>query len=253
MYAVMRSEWAKLRTIRSTAWALALTFVISVGLAWISGFSVRNAYDSGNADLVRPDFDPIYSGFVGLLYGQLSLVVFGVLLVGTEFGSGTIRMTLTAVPQRGRLFAGKVAAGMGAALLVSILTAFVSWPANQAGLGPYGAAMSDPGVARAVVGAALYLTLVCALAIGVATVVRSSALALVILVPLFYVVEPILGQIRLTEALARYLPGQAGAQVMTVGPPKNGALEPGQGLLVLVAWTATALVAGYLSLRHRDV
>ena len=253
MYAVMRSEWAKLRTIRSTAWALALTFVISVGLALSSGFSVRNAYTSGNANLVRPDFDPVYSGFVGLLYGQLSLVVFGVLLVGTEFGSGTIRMTLAAVPQRGRLFAGKVAAGMGAALLVSIPTALVSWPANQAGLGPYGVAMSDPGVPRAIVGAVVYLTLVCALAIGVATVVRSSALALGILIPLFYVVEPILGRIPLTKVVAQYLPGQAGAQVMAVGPRGSGALEPGQGLLVLVAWTAAALFAGYLSLRHRDV
>jgi ABC-2 type transport system permease protein len=253
MYAVMRSEWAKLRTIRSTVWALALTFVISVGLAWISGFSVRNAYTSGNAELVRPDFDPVYSGFVGLLYGQLSLVVFGVLLVGTEFGSGTIRMTLAAVPRRGRLFAGKVAAGMGAALLVSIPTAFVSFAANQAGLGSYGVAMSEAGVLRAVLGAAAYLTLICAFSIGVAIVLRRSALALGALIPLFFVVEPILTGIPLTKAVARYLPGQAGAQVMAVGPQPSEALEPGQGLLVLVAWTAAALVAGYLSLRHRDV
>jgi ABC-2 type transport system permease protein len=251
--AVLRSEWTKLRTIRSTLWMLALTFVISVGLAVTSGGSVRAAYQSGNSSMVRPDFDPVYSGFVGLLYGQLALIAFGGLLVTTEYGSGTIRATIAAIPQRGLAYAGKLLVGCVAALVVAIATAFVSWPANEAALGPYGVSISTPGVLRAVAGAALYLTLVCALSAGLGTVLRNSALTLGILIPLFFIIGPILSRIPGVDKAARFLPDQAGDQIMTVGAHKAGTLTPLQGLLVVIAWTVLAVGAGYLRLRRRDV
>ncbi|MEV4352678.1 ABC transporter permease subunit [Actinoplanes sp. NPDC049596] len=251
--AVLRSEWTKLRTIRSTVWMLALTFVISVGLAVTSGFSVRNAYESGNAAMVRQDFDPVYSGFVGLLYGQLALIAFGALLVTTEYGSGTIRATIAAVPRRGLAYAGKLLVGCGVALVVAVPTAFVSWPANQAGLGSYGVSISTPGVLRAVTGAAAYLVLICAFSAGVAAVLRNSALALGILIPLFFIIGPILSRIPGIDEAARFLPDQAGVQIMAVGPQDDGALSPLIGLLVVIAWTVAAVAAGYLQLRRRDV
>jgi ABC-2 type transport system permease protein len=251
--AVLRSEWTKLRTIRSTMWMLALTFLISVGLAVSSGFSVRNAYQSGNGAIVRPDFDPVYSGFIGLTYGQLALIAFGALLVTTEYSSGTMRATVAAVPQRGLAYAGKLLVGCGVALVVAVATAFISWPANQAGLGPYGVSMSTPGVLRAVAGAAVYLTLICAFSAGVAAVLRNSALTLGILIPLFFIIGPILSRIPGVGKAARFLPDQAGNQIMTVGPQHGGALSPLQGLLVVIAWTVVAVGAGYLLLRRRDV
>jgi ABC-2 type transport system permease protein len=251
--AVLRSEWTKLRTLRSTVWMLALTFLISVGLAVASGASVRAAYQNGNAALVRPDFDPVYSGFVGLLYGQLALIAFGCLLVTTEYGSGTIRATIAAVPQRGLAYAGKLFVGCGAALAVAIATAFVSWPADQAALGPYGVSISTPGVLPAVAGAAIYLTLVCALAAGLGAVLRNSALTLGILIPLFFMIGPILSRIPGVDRAARFLPDQAGIQIMTVGPHQAGTLTPLQGLLVMTGWTVAAVAAGYLRLRRRDV
>ncbi|GGM47230.1 ABC transporter permease subunit [Dactylosporangium sucinum] len=245
MTAVLLSEWTKLRTIRSTVWTLALTFLISVGLAAASGFSVRNAYESGNAAMVRPDFDPVYSGFVGLLYGQLALIAFGALLVTSEYGTGTMRATLAAVPQRGRAYAGKLLVGCAAALVVAVATALVSWPVNQAGLGPYGTSMAAPGVPRALAGAAVYLTLICAFSAGVAAILRSSALTLGILIPLFFIVGPILSRIPGVSAVARYLPDQAGQRMMDTTNPLPDAL-------VLTAWTAAAAGAGYALVRHRD-
>jgi ABC-2 type transport system permease protein len=247
MSGLLRSEWTKLRTIRSTTTLLVATFVISVGLAAISGYSVRSAYQSGNGALVRPDFDPVYSGFVGLLYGQLALIAYGALLVTTEYSSGTIRATLSAVPRRGLAYAGKLLVGGGLGLVVAVATAVVSWPVNQAALGPYGTSMGAPGVPRAIAGAALYLTLVCAFSAGVAAVLRSSALALGVLIPLFFVVGPVLSQVPGIERAARFLPDQAGMRMMTVDD------SPMWALPVVAAWTVVALVTGYLTLSRRDV
>jgi hypothetical protein len=197
--------------------------------------------------MVRPDFDPIYSGFVGLLYGQLAMLAFGSLLVTTEYTSGTIRATLAAIPRRSLAYAGKLLTGCAAALVVAVVTAVVSWPANEAGLGPWGVSMSAPGVPRAIVGAAVYLTLICALAAGVGAMLRSSALTLGVLIPMFFIVGPILSRIPGVDEAARFLPDQAGAQIMAVG---STGLTPGQGLLVVLAWTIVAVAAGYLRLRQ---
>jgi ABC-2 type transport system permease protein len=247
MTAVLRAEWTKIRTIRSTVWMLALTFGVSVVLAAVSGFSVRHAYQSGNAAMVRPDFDPVYSGFVGLLYGQLAIIAFGALLVTSEYSSGTMRATIAAIPRRLLAYAGKVLAGSIAALVVAVATALVSWPVNQVGLGPYGVSMSTPGVLRAIAGAALYLTLVCALSAGVGALLRNAALTLGVLIPGFFIVGPILSRIPGVAEAARFLPDQAGLRIVAIS---GGGLTPLQGLLVVLAWTVVALAAGYLRVRH---
>lgn len=252
MTAVLRSEWTKLRTIRSTGWMLVLTVVVSVGLNVVNGLSVRHAYQSGNGALVRPDFDAADAGFLGLVSGQLALLAFGALLITTEYGSGTIRATLVAVPHRGLAYAGKLAVGCGAALVVAVAAALISWSAGEAGLGPYGVAMSSPGVLRALAASVVYLTLVCAFAAGVAAVLRHPALTLGVLIPLFFLVGPILSLIPGVDRAARFLPDQAGLVIMTVRPPAAGALSATQGLLVVIAWTALAVGAGYLQLRRRD-
>jgi ABC-type transport system involved in multi-copper enzyme maturation permease subunit len=252
LLAVVRSEWTKLRTLRSTWLTLLLALVISVGIGLVSGGSARSAFESGNADLVRPDFNPIDAGFIGLVYGQLSLVAFGILLVGGEHSSGSIRASLAAVPQRGLFYVGKLAVGIAVALPASLAMAFSSWPATQLGLGPYGASIQEPGVLRAVFGAALYTTLIGVFAAGVAAILRSSVLSMAVLIPFFFIIGPILANLPGVREVARYLPDQAGQQIMTVGPPGGGALGPGWGLMVLVAWTVAALAGGYLLLRHRD-
>jgi ABC-2 type transport system permease protein len=108
-------------------------------------------------------------------------------------------------------------------------------------------------VLRAIAGAALYLTLVSALSAGLGAMLRNSALTLGILIPLFFIIGPILSRIPGVDKAARFLPDQAGNQIMTVGAHKAGTLTPLQGLLVVIAWTVTAVLAGYLRLRRRDV
>ena len=112
--------------------------------------------------------------------------------------------------------------------------------------------MSAPGVPRALALSVVYLTLICAFAAGVATVLRRPALTLGVLLPLFFLVGPILSQVPLADRAARFLPDQAGLQIMTVRPPAAGALSAAQGLLVVTMWTALAVGAGYFQLRRRD-
>lgn len=244
--AVLNSEWTKIRTVRSTIWTLALTFILTVGISLALCAVIRT-----QPEVKEATFDPTSVSFSGMTFGQIIMVVFGVLVVSSEYTTGMIRASLSAVPQRGVFFASKVTIGGVLALVVSMITAFVTFFFAQLILDPYNVSISDSGVLRAVFGAGLYMTLICLFSMGLAGVLRSSVLSLGILIPLFFIVSPILTAIPKVKTAAQYLPDQAGVQVTQV-MSTSGDLGPWSGLLVLVGWAAAALLAGYLLLRSRD-
>ncbi|MEU3980639.1 ABC transporter permease [Streptomyces sp. NPDC026672] len=246
--AVLAAEWIKIRSVRSTPWTLALAFVTTVGLSVAFGFAVRDLMASDPVD----NYDPVATGLSGLLYTQVVLVVFGVLVVSTEYTTGMIRASLTAVPSRGLFYGCKVLAGTLAALAVSVVTVFVTFFAGEAAIGSrYNASIQDPGALRAVLGTCAYLTLLTAFSMGVAAMLRSSTLSLGILIPLFFALSRLIGKIPGLLTVTRYLPDQAGLRVMAVVPQGPGP-GPVAGLLVLLAWTVAALLGGYLVLVRRD-
>ncbi|GAA2108750.1 ABC transporter permease subunit [Actinomadura alba] len=253
--AVSHAEWIKMRTVRSTVWALLLTPLVSVGLGWLVARGLRSGFENGTAEW-RGSFDPVHWGFYSLTLGQLAIVVFGVLLVGGEYGSGTIRASLAVVPRRGALYWAKVLAGTSAAFACALVTAFVTFFVAQAAFGPYGVSLGAGGALRATVGACLYLTLMCAFAIGVAAMLRSSAAALGILMPLLFLGSQGLGNVPKVKVVLQYLPDQAGFVITQVIPPDDPRFArdygPWGGLAVLVAWVVVALIGGYLVLRRRD-
>ncbi len=249
--AVLISEWTKLRTVRSTIWALLGTFVPSVGLSYLVGLSFRNNF----ANVER--FDPLFATLYSLTIGQLALVVLGVLLVGAEHSSGTIHASLAAVPRRGLLYGCKLLAGTLLALGVSLVTVSVTFFAAQAALGPHVTSLAADGVRQATVGACLYLTLICAFSTGVAAMLRSSARSLGVLLPLLFLGSQGLGNIPKVKTAAQYLPDQAGSVIMHItGPPGDPRFDrdygPWTGLAIPALWTAAALLGGYLQLRSRD-
>jgi ABC-2 type transport system permease protein len=97
--ATLTSEWTKIRTVRSTVWTLSLAFILCAGLGSVFGLIMRDQFDRMSQES-RANFDPVMTGFYSLSLGQISLVAFGVLLVSTEYTSGTIRASLAAVPRR---------------------------------------------------------------------------------------------------------------------------------------------------------
>lgn len=252
---VLRSEWTKIRSVRSTVWTLGTAVVVTVGLsALISAFTAASFHDMPPVE--RATFDPTFVSFAGMSLGQLAMIAFGVLVVSGEYSTGMIRSSLGAVPQRGTFMACKIAVATALVLAVGMVTSFATFFLGQALLGEYGTSLGEPHVLRAVIGGGLYMTLISLFAMGVAFVLRSPLLAFGILMPFFFLISNILGGVEATRDVAHYLPDQAGSMIMSVVEGSMGGGErpygPWGGLLIMVAWVVAALVAGYFVLKKRD-
>ncbi|MEW1721911.1 ABC transporter permease subunit [Streptomyces sp. NPDC093109] len=253
--AVLRSEWTKIRTVSSTTWTLISALVVTVALgAALSAVVNAQFGDLGPAE--RETFDPTYTSFSGMVLGQLAMVVFGVLVVGSEYSSGMIRTSLAAVPQRGTFFFGKVLVAGVLALVTGLVTGFLAFFLGQALLGGHRTGIGEPNVLRAVIGSGLYMALIALFSMGVAAMLRSSMLSLGILMPFFFLVSQILAAVPGARSVARYFPDQAGRQIMQVVPNALNSTPapygPWQGLGIMVLWVAAALLGGYAVLRKRD-
>lgn len=246
----VRAELTKVLTLRGTVIALALFVAVSVAIGGLDGWSARTAIDSHNP-LLRPDFSAAQAGFDGIQYGQLALIVFGVLLVSSEYGSGTQRVSLLAVPRRGVFFAAKVTVAASTAVLIAVPVTVLAYVVTQLALGAHGVSWHAQGVPRAMVGAVGYLALICLFAAGLAMLARGAVVPLVVLLPLVLAGSQILSIVGPTAWLARYLPDRAGSQMLAVSAAR-GELGPWQGCAVLVTWTVVALTAGLLALCRRD-
>ncbi|MFD7709856.1 ABC transporter permease [Streptomyces sp. NPDC059786] len=250
---VIRSEWTKIRSVQSTVWTLGLALVVTVALGvLISWLSNREWDNMSEGD--RFSFDPTFVSFAGTSLGQLAMIVFGVLVVSNEYSTGMVRTSLAAVPQRGTFLFGKIAVATALALVVGMITSFLAFFLGQAMLGGHRASIGDPGVLRAVIGGGLYMTLIAVFSMGVATMLRSPMLSLGILMPFFFLISAILGNVSATKKIGQYLPDQAGSKVMQVVTPLDGDTPygPWGGLGIMVLWAVAALIGGYVLLKRRD-
>ncbi|MCX4528153.1 MULTISPECIES: ABC transporter permease subunit [unclassified Streptomyces] len=253
--AVLNSEWTKIRTVASTTWTLVAALVVTVGVS--SGLcALFNATFDDLPKQQQLTFDPTLASFAGMTLGQLAMIIFGVLVVGTEYSTGMIRTSLAAVPQRAQLLFGKLTVATALALAVGLATSFLSFFLGQAVLGERSIDIGEEGVLRAVIGAGLYMALIALFSMGVATMLRSSVLAICILVPFFLLISRILNGVSATRKVAQYLPDQAGSKIMQVVP---GAMDRGEtpygpwgGLGIMVLWVAASVLGGYLVLKNRD-
>lgn len=250
---VLRSEWTKIRSVRSTVWTLSVAVVVTVALGMLIAALSKSEYDNLSA-ADRRAFDPTFIGFAGMSLGQLAMIVFGVLVVGNEYSSGMIRSSLAAVPRRGAFLAGKLTVATALALVVGLVTSFLAFWLGQAMLGGYRAELGDPGVLRAVIGGGLYMTLIALFSMGVATMLRSPMLSLGILMPFFFLISMILGNVSATEKIGRFLPDQAGSRVMQVVPSADDDTPygPWGGLGIMALWVVVGVAGGYAVLRRRD-
>ncbi|MEU0646209.1 MULTISPECIES: ABC transporter permease [Streptomyces phaeochromogenes group] len=250
---VVRSEWTKIRSVASTVWTLSLAAVVTVALGVLISLLSKNEFD----DLSTKDrlsFDPTFISFAGMSLGQLAMIVFGVLVVSNEYSTGMIRTSLAAVPQRGTFLFSKIAVATGLAFVVALATSFVAFFLGQAMLGSHRASIDDPGVLRAVIGGGLYMTLIALFSMGVATMLRSPMLSLGILMPFFFLISAILGNVDATKKFGQYLPDQAGSKIMQVVTPIDDDVPygPWGGLGIMVLWVLVAVAGGYVLLKKRD-
>ncbi|MER7792509.1 ABC transporter permease subunit [Streptomyces sp. NPDC097640] len=235
--AVLHSEWMKIRTLRSLLLALLGGLVATAGISAVA---------SATYDGKESDFDPVFYSFFGLPFGQIAAVCFGVLAVANEYTGGGIRVWLAAVPRRGLYYGCKLTIVGLCALAVGLVTGFVSLLSGQALLGDEGVGPGAQGALRAAVGCGIYLALLTVLAAGVAAVLRSSVGALALVVPVVSFLSPVFG----ATSATRFLPDQAGQQVLHATP--EGPLGAWTGLGVLALYTAVAVFCGRLAVERRD-
>jgi ABC-2 type transport system permease protein len=253
--ACLRMEWVKLRSLRSTWWALGLTPVVMIGLAILVLWRVPADWHSMSAS-DRAAFDPTNDGFIGVALAQLILAVVGVLAVTGEYSSGMIRSTLAAAPRRGQVLAAKAAVVGLVTLAVGELGAFAAFLAGQAVLGspaPH-ATLGQPGVLRAVLLAGVYLALSALLGLAVGVLLRRSAAAIAVIVGLIFVLPPILLALpaSVQHSVGAYLPEIIAESSLTAVKPEQYALSPWAGLGMLVLYVAVLLGAAAWRLARRD-
>ncbi|MDQ8702067.1 ABC transporter permease [Streptomyces sp. LHD-70] len=250
---VLKSEWTKIRSVASTVWTLGLAVVVTIGLGLLISILAKNDFATMNAR-DRLAFDPTAISFAGMGLGQLAMIVFGVLVVSNEYSTGMIRTSLAAVPQRAAFLFSKIVVATALALVVAMVTSFIAFFVGQAAMGEHRASLGDPGVLRAVIGGGLYMTLIAVFSMGVAAMLRSPMLSLGILMPFFFLVSSILGNVSATKKIGQFLPDQAGQKIMQVVSPldDDAPYGPWGGLAIMVAWVAVAVLGGYVLLKRRD-
>jgi ABC-2 type transport system permease protein len=234
---VLHSEWLKIRTLRSLVGGLAAVLLATTVFAALAGA------DSGGAD-----FDPLFSVFFSVSFGQIAAIAFGTTAVSSEFRGGALRVTLAAVPRRGRWFAAKAVAVAVPVLVVGLVTGGATLLVGRAALGAKADGLTWGEELRGVVGCGVYLTLMALLATGLTAVLRSGVATLSILIPLLLIVSFVIGD--MSNSVADFLPDRAGQVVLHQSA--DGALRPWSGLAVTALWAASALLAGAWSVGRRD-
>jgi ABC-type transport system involved in multi-copper enzyme maturation permease subunit len=248
---VLRSEWIKLRSLPSTIWSLlvAVTLIVGFGMVYAMVRVTRPPADPST-------FDAAGVSMAGVQLAQLAVGVLGVLLITGEFATGSIRVTLAAVPNRLPVLWGKaVVFGLTTLVLCmpAVVVAFVVGQsilaAENLDIGP-----GDPGVVRAVLGAGLLLALVGLFGLGLGGLLRNTAGGVATLLGLLFAPQILVGFLpeSVSDQVYKYVPAQAGQAIMFVRPDPVTSLSPWAGFGVFALYTAIALGLAAWQLRRRD-
>ena len=254
---VLRSEWTKIRTVRSTFWTLFAAAFSMLAIAIIASSVIVAQWDKMKpADKLQ--FNAIEFGLSGVFFAQLAIGVLGVLVITTEYSTGMIRATFAAVPQRPLVLAAKAMVFTAVSLVVGIISSFVSFFVAQAILGTYSkehlsASISDPGALRSVIGAGIFLAAMGLLGLSVGAVLRRSAGAVAALFGLIFFLPGLMELLpsSIKDNVNKFLPSNAGSAIYRqIKDPSI--LSPAMGALVLFAWAAAALTLAVVIVQRRD-
>ncbi|MET9834308.1 ABC transporter permease [Streptomyces sp. NPDC006385] len=235
---VLHTEWLKIRTLRSLPGALLALLAVTTGFSAVAGASTTSG----------PEFDPLFIALSGILPGQIAAISFGAMAMSAEYHGGALRVSLAAVPQRGRWFAAKMTAIAVPVLLVGLVSAFAALVVARAAMGGAASGLTAAEQVRGVVGCGIYVMSMALFAAGLTALLRSGVATLSLLIPLVLVVSFVIGDAAGT--VADFLPDKAGQIVMY--QTYDGTLGPWSGLTVTALWTVAALLAGGWSVGRRD-
>jgi ABC-2 type transport system permease protein len=254
----VRSEFTKLRSVRSTYWITFVLVLASVG--WCVAYCLGTVHQWPNMSAQdRSGFDATQDSILGLaLLGQLVIVVFGALMITSEYSTGMVRTSLTVMPRRGTLYAAKAAVFAAVSLVVAFVASFGTFFLGRILLSSTHVAMSlsQPGVLRSLIVTALFVEACGLIAFGIGALVRNTAAALtlafgfLILLPQLIRTLPVF----LHNDLIRWVPGGDAINSMTgtIGGSIPHTFSAWGELAVIAGYAAILLVAGAVLFSRRD-
>ena len=279
----LRSEFTKLRSVRSTYWTIAAVVVVSVGFAAIAGLAIANNIHNNPVNKAGMDTTQASLGAFFEL-GQLIIAVLGVLVITSEYSTGMIRTSLTAMPRRGTIYAAKLIVFTTVTLVVSLITSFISFFVGQAAMSGSGVTVSlfhsvtipanavqngapnnvtfngtiviSPGtVLTAILGTALFVTVVGLIAFGLGSIIRHTAGAITSAIGLMFVIPIILQLLPNTWRwdIVRFFPDAAGRVLsVTVGQHNPHLWSAWPQFGVTLVYAAVLVGVGAYLFRTRD-
>jgi len=254
----LRAEWTKLRTVSGPSWLLLAAAALTVAVSAAAVGATRCP------DGMRCQVDTAKLSLTGIQLGQAVVAIMAVLVIASEYSTGMIRTTLTAMPRRSAVLVAKafitsglVLAAGAAAVLGSLLAGRLILPGHgfTAARGFADLSPADGAVLRAAAGSVLYLALIALLSLGVAVLVRDSAVSIGLVLALLYLFPIIIAftaDPRWQRRLERYTPTSAGLTIQATTGLRGLPITPWAGLGVLALWAGASLLAGGMAFRLRD-
>ena len=252
---VIRSEWTKLWSLRSTRWTLLVAILGMAGLGPLVAAVQMNRWNHMGLD-DRLHFNAINTGLGGYHFAQLAIGVLGVLVLTGEYSTGQIRSTFMAVPKRLPVLWAKagVFAVVGFALMLpTVLIAFFGSQAILRSQDILQISFSHPGVARTVIGGAVYLMLIGVFALGLGAIVRNTAGGIALFAAIMFVIPPLLNILPSDwyDAINPYLPSTAGDAIFSLTHGSD-TLAPWPGFFLFLGYTALSIGIAAVLLVRRD-
>ena len=252
---VALSEWTKLHSLRSTRWSLLAGVLLTIAFPVLFAAVTSSHWGSMSAH-ERADRHPLDIALAGVNVSQLAVAVLGVLVITGEYSTGMIRASFSAVPRRLPVLWAKTAVFAlvtFALMLPSVLIAFV---ASQAMLDTHHIlqiSFTHPGVARSVIGGAVYLMLVGIFALGIGAIVRNTAGGIATFAGIFFVIPPLMNVLPASwnNAITPYLPSEAGRQIFSLTHDAHS-LSPWAGGFLFAGYCALVLAIAAVLLVRRD-
>ncbi len=250
----LRSEFTKIRSVRSTYWTLLAMVVVTIGIGALACVGAINRPHGASGPLS----DPTQHSLIGLVLGQLIIVVLGALAITSEYSTGMIRTSLSVQPRRGTLLTAKGIVFTLVSLVSGLVASFGSFFIGQAILSTknLNTSLSDPHVLRAVIGGGLFLAVCGMLAFGLGTLLRHTAAAISASIGLLFVLFVLVNFLpsNWQDHVDKWVPFNAGMQVWTTATQQGSPhmFAPWTGFAVFLGYAVIAIIAGAIVFLRRD-
>lgn len=255
--AFLNAEWIKIRTVRSTFWTLVSLAVVSIGLTvLICALSAESLADDLAKTPPDPDAHPDELISVGVVFGQVAALVLGVMVMSSEYATGMIRSTLTAMPRRTSVLVAKATVLVALLFVIGTIVAFIGYFAGNSFFEnkDIGVPLDAPGVTRALIGNGLYVAVLGLFGFALALLMRHTAGAITVGLAMIFVVGSLVSLLPGSwgDWVSKLMPGNAGGAITAARQYDDSLLSPWVGFGVFCAEVGVLLLLGWWRFSRKD-